>query len=172
VITASSATQELVAAVEVTPNRAFVDLYDGILLAGVQTMRQMFILMLSACVPAMAADAAVSIAIGEPGFYGRIDIGTFPQPRVIVATPVVIEAIPVGVVRGPLYLRVPPGHEKKWAKHCAEYNACGSPVYFVEDGWYNTVYVPAYKAKHGRPEHSGKGQGGNDGGKGKGKGKG
>ena len=123
-------------------------------------MRKMFVLMLLACVPAMAADVAVSVAIGEPGFYGRIDIGTFPQPRVIISTPVVIQAIPVGVVRGPLYLRVPPGHEKKWAKHCAEYNACGSPVYFVEDGWYNTVYAPAYKAKHGRPEHSGKGNGG------------
>jgi hypothetical protein len=136
-------------------------------------MRKIFVLMLMACVPAMAADVAVSVAIGEPGFYGRIDIGTFPQPRLIIASPIVIQAIPVGVVRGPLYLRVPPGHEKKWAKHCAEYNACGSPVYFIEDGWYNTVYAPAYKAKHGRPEHSGNGNGGgNGGGKGKGKGKG
>ena len=135
-------------------------------------MRKMFVLMLLTCVPAAATDVAVSVAIGEPGFYGRIDIGTFPQPRVIIPTPVVIQVIPVGVVRAPLYLRVPPGHEKKWAKHCAEYNACGSPVYFVEDGWYNTVYVPAYKAKHGRPEHSGKGHGGDNNGKGKGKGKG
>jgi hypothetical protein len=145
----------------------------GILQTGVQTMRKMFVLLLLTCVPAMAADVAVSVAIGEPGFYGRIDIGTFPQPRLIIPTPVVIQAIPVGVVRAPLYLRVPPGHEKKWAKHCAEYNACGTPVYFIEDGWYNTVYVPAYKAKHGRPEHSGKGHGGGNGnGKGNGTGKG
>jgi hypothetical protein len=143
----------------------------GILQTGVRTVRKIFVLMLSTCVPAMAADVAVSVAIGEPGFYGRIDIGTFPQPRVIIQAPVVIQAVPVGVVRAPLYLRVPPGHEKKWAKHCAEYNACGSPVYFVEDGWYNTVYVPAYKAKHGHPDHSNKGHGnGKEKGKGKGKG--
>lgn len=134
-------------------------------------MRKMFALLLFACVPAMAADVAVSVAIGEPGFYGRIDIGTFPQPRVIIATPVVIQAVPVGTVRAPLYLRVPPGHEKKWAKHCAEYNACGTPVYFIDDGWYNTVYVPAYKAKHGRPDHAGKGHGGGNS-KGNGKSKG
>src|SRR5688572_23287281 len=71
----------------------------GILQTGVQTMRKMFVLMLLACVPAVAADVAVSVAVGEPGFYGRIDIGTFPQPRVIIPTSVVIHAIPVGVVR-------------------------------------------------------------------------
>lgn len=129
-------------------------------------MRKLFALALLTCAPAMATDVGVSIAIGEPGFYGRIDIGTFPQPRVILATPVDIQAVPAGVVRAPLYLRVPPGHEKKWAKHCAEYNACGTPVYFIEDGWYNNVYAPAYKAKHGRPDHASKGNG-----KGKGKGK-
>lgn len=132
-------------------------------------MRKIFVLTLLTCIPAMATDVAVSVAVGEPGFYGRIEIGTFPQPRVIIPTPVVIQAIPAGVVRAPLYLRVPPGHEKHWAKHCAEYNACGSPVYFVEEGWYNTVYVPAYQAKHGRPNPAGK-ENGN--GKAKGKGKG
>lgn len=121
-------------------------------------MRKLLALTLLSCAPAMAADVAVSVAIGEPGFYGRIEIGTFPQPRVIIPTPVVIQAVPAGVVREPLYLRVPPGHEKKWAKHCAKYNACGSPVYFVEDGWYNTVYVPAYKAKHGGGKGNGKGK--------------
>lgn len=122
-------------------------------------MRRFLILALAACAPAMAADVGVSISIGEPGFYGQIDIGSFPRPRLLYPTPVVIRAVPVGVVRAPLYLRVPPGHEKHWDKHCAEYDACGAPVYFVEDGWYETVYVPAYKAKHGRPEHAGKGQG-------------
>jgi hypothetical protein len=138
-------------------------------------MKKMLALVFLTCAPAMAADVAVSVAIGEPGFYGRIDIGTYPQPRVLIPTPVVIQAIPVGVVRAPMYLRVPPGHEKNWAKHCARYDACGSPVYFVEDGWYNTVYVPAYQAKHGHAGKAGKGQGngnGNANGKGKGKDKG
>jgi hypothetical protein len=136
---------------------------------GVQTMRAFFILAALACVPAMAADVAVSVSIGEPGFYGQIDIGTFPRPRLLFPTPIVIQR--VEVVRAPLYLRVPPGHEKHWDRHCAEYNACGAPVYFIEDGWYNTVYAPAYKAKHGRPENAGNGHGKGNG-KDKGKGKG
>jgi len=120
-----------------------------------------------ACGPALAADVAVSVSIGDPRFYGRIDIGDFPQPRLVYPAPVVIER--VHVVREPLYLRVPPGHEKHWAKHCAEYDACGRPVYFVEDGWYNTVYAPEYRKRHGHSEDAGKGHGN---GKGKGKGKG
>jgi hypothetical protein len=131
-------------------------------------MRKFICLALLTCAPAMAADVAVSVEIGEPGFYGRIDIGSYPQPRVLYPTPVVIRPIPVGVVREPLYIKVPPGHEKHWDKHCAEYNACGYPVFFVDDGWYNTVYVPAYREKHGRSGKTGKGH---DKGKGKGKGR-
>lgn len=32
-------------------------------------------------VPALAADVAVSITAGQPGYDGRIDIGNFPQPQ-------------------------------------------------------------------------------------------
>ena len=120
-------------------------------------MRTLFIAALLACGPALAADVAVSVSIGEPGFYGQIDIGSYPRSRLLYPQPVVIHAIPVGVVRAPLYLRVPPGHEKHWDRHCAEYNACGAPVYFVEDGWYSTVYAPAYRAKHGHSDNPGKG---------------
>jgi hypothetical protein len=130
--------------------------------------RSLLILALLASGPTVAADVSVSVAIGDPRFYGHIDIVSYPQPRLIFPRPIAIHVIPVGVVRPPLYLRVPPGHEKNWGKHCAKCDACGSPVYFIEDGWYNTVYVPAYKAKHGRPDHAGKG---NDKGKGKSKGK-
>lgn len=131
-------------------------------------MRKLVLLTLFASAAAGAADIGVSVEIGEPGFYGRIDIGSFPQPRVLYPTPVVVRPIPVGVVRPPLYIKVPPGHEKHWDKHCAEYNACGYPVFFVDEGWYNTVYVPEYRAKHGRSGKSGKGH---DKGKGKGKGR-
>jgi hypothetical protein len=92
----------------------------------------------------------VSVQIGQPGFYGTLDIGGFPQPQVIYPQPVVIQPVPVGVVREPIYLRVPPGHAKNWSKHCRKYNACGQPVYFVQDGWYNQVYVPRYREIHGR----------------------
>ena len=35
-----------------------------------------------------------------------------------------------------------------WRKHCHRYNACGQPVYFVQDNWYNDVYVPRYRGSH------------------------
>ncbi|PIV87418.1 MAG: hypothetical protein COW48_11710 [Hydrogenophilales bacterium CG17_big_fil_post_rev_8_21_14_2_50_63_12] len=97
--------------------------------------------------PAVGADVGVSISIGQPGFYGRIDIGDYPQPQVIYRRPVVIERVPVA--RPPIYLHVPPGHAKNWRKHCREYNACGERVYFVRDNWYDREYVPRYQDRHG-----------------------
>jgi hypothetical protein len=116
----------------------------------------LFIIMAIAfAVSAEAADVGVSISVGQPGFYGHIDIGNFPQPQVIYPKPVVIVPEPYGMTPpAPLYIRVPPGHEKKWKKHCHEYNACNRPVYFVRDQWYNNVYVPEYHARHG---HGGSG---------------
>ena len=95
--------------------------------------------------PAFATDVGVSVSIGQPGFYGRLDIGNFPRPRLIYAEPMIIEPVPVGVVRRPAYLHVPPGHAKNWRKHCHKYGACGQPVYFVDEGWYNDVYAPRYR---------------------------
>jgi hypothetical protein len=37
---------------------------------------------------------------------------------------------------------------QNWRKHCRKYNACGRPVYFVQDNWYNDVYVPRYRETH------------------------
>jgi hypothetical protein len=98
----------------------------------------------------LAADVGVSVSVGQPGFYGRIDIGNFPQPQVIYPQPVIIQRVPVVVVPQPIYLRVPPGHAKKWRKHCHKYDACNQPVYFVRDDWYNNVYVPRYREEHER----------------------
>ena len=94
--------------------------------------------------PAIAADVGVSVSIGQPGFYGRIDIGDYPypQPRVIYRQPRVVERVYLD--RDPVYLRVPPGHRKNWSKHCHRYNACGERVYFVQDSWYEREYVPYY----------------------------
>jgi len=119
-----------------------------------------------ACVPSMAADVGVSVSVGQPGFYGRIDIGNVPQPVLIYSQPVVIQPV-VGVVRAPVYLHVPPGHAKDWGKHCGKYGACGERVYFVQDNWYNQVYVPHYQSQQGKGKGNGKGK---DNGKGKGKG--
>jgi hypothetical protein len=115
------------------------------------------VLMAAAMTPALAADVAVSVTVGEPGFYGQIDIGNFPQPRVVYAQPVVIQPPPQVVTVAPIYLHVPPGHEKHWNKHCAHYHACDRPVYFVRDDWYNNVYVPGYQSQ--KHEH---GKGGDD----------
>ena len=123
-------------------------------------------LLTAAASAALAADVGVSISVGQPGFYGQIDIGNAPRPVLMYPQPVVIQ--PVHVVQPvpvqPLYLHVPPGHAKDWKKHCSKYNACSRPVYFVKDDWYNNVYVPHYEQEHG------KGHGKNKN-KGKGKGK-
>ena len=97
-------------------------------------------------IPALAADVGVSISIGQPGFYGRLDIGDFPQPQVIYRQPIIVERAPVA--RPPVYLRVPPGHRKHWSKYCHQYNACGEPVFFVQDKWYDREYVPRYQERH------------------------
>jgi hypothetical protein len=117
--------------------------------------------------PALATDVGVSVTVGQPGFYGRIDIGDFPYPppRVIYSQPRVVERVVV-MEREPIYLRVPPGHRKNWGKYCHQYNACGERVYFVQDDWYQRDYVPVYREHHGdrrdgyREEHEGDDRGG------------
>jgi hypothetical protein len=88
-----------------------------------------------------AADVAVSVQVGQPGFYGQIDIGRFPQPQVIYPQAIIIQQPPTVIVQSPIYLRVLPGHQKNWRKHCRRYQACGQPVYFVQDQWYQTNVV-------------------------------
>jgi len=106
-------------------------------------------LLAAATAPAFAGDVGVSISVGQPGFYGHIDIGNYPQPQLLYPKPVIILRAPRGEQFDPLYLHVPPGHAKKWSKHCREYNACGRPVYFVQESWYNDVYVPGYRERGG-----------------------
>ncbi|NDY90179.1 hypothetical protein G3A44_03115 [Ideonella sp. TBM-1] len=99
---------------------------------------------LGTALPAPAADVGVSVTISQPGVYGRVDIGRFPQPQVVVARPVVVVApAPRMAPPPPVYMWVPPGHRKHWHKHCHRYEACGVPVYFVQDGWYERHVRPA-----------------------------
>lgn len=101
--------------------------------------------------PAFAADVGVSISVGQPGFYGRIDIGNaYPRPVLVYPQAVVVDRVPAG--RPPLYPNVPPGHAKHWSRHCREYNACGERVYFVRNDWYEREYVPHYQREHGPRE--------------------
>lgn len=112
---------------------------------------------------AQATDIGVSISVSQPGVYGRIDIGRFPPPVLVQPQPIVIHAPRVAVQ--PVYLWVPPGHQKNWGKHCKRYNACGVPVYFVQESWYqqHVMGVPpaggAHPGKgHGKGHGKGKGQ--------------
>lgn len=120
-----------------------------------------------------AADVGVSISISEPGVYGRIDIGRFPQPQVVMAQPVIIQQPRLARPMQPVYLWVPPGHQKKWSKHCRDYNACGVPVYFVQDSWYqqnvNRRGGPPGRDRY--DDHPGKGKDKGHNGKGNGKGR-
>lgn len=106
-------------------------------------------MLLAICGAASAADVGVSVSINQPGLYGQINLGNIPAPPVIYSTPVLIAPAPVGIVAPPpIYLHVPPGHEKHWEKHCREYNACGRPVYFVQEDWYSREYYPRYHREH------------------------
>jgi hypothetical protein len=118
---------------------------------------------------ASAADVGVSVQVSQPGVYGRIDIGRFPQPQVIVAQPVLVARPAVVVAQPqPVYMWVPPGHRKDWRKHCHQYSACGVPVYFVRHDWYDSqVMAKAHGGGHDKDHGPGKGHG-----KGHGKGKG
>jgi hypothetical protein len=92
------------------------------------------------------AGVGISLNIGEPGYYGEVDVGGYSQPRTYSRSPRT-------VIRGnedndPVYLRVPRGDRNQWSRHCEQYNACDRPTYFVDDNWYNKEYSPAYREKH------------------------
>jgi len=106
-----------------------------------------------------AQGVGVSVSVGEPGFYGQIDIGHVAPPAVIYSTPVIVARPAVGYISEPLYLRVPPEHVRYWSRYCDAYHACGRHVFFVQDHWYTNVYAPQYRAhahewygEHGRYE--------------------
>jgi hypothetical protein len=83
----------------------------------------------------------ISIGIQQPGVYGRINIGDFPQPEVVYAQPLVITQQPYVAQRQPIYLYVPPEHQRDWGHFCGRYGACGQPVYFVREQWVRDRYA-------------------------------
>ena len=93
--------------------------------------------------PAQAVDVGVSIRISQPGVHGRIDIGRYPAPVLVQPRPMAVYAPPP--TAEPIYMWVPPGHQRHWSRHCARYGACGVPVYFVQDQWYQQHVVRPYR---------------------------
>jgi hypothetical protein len=50
----------------------------------------LFIIVISIVAGSAYADVGVSINVGEPGFYGQINIGSAPQPELISPDPVAL----------------------------------------------------------------------------------
>jgi hypothetical protein len=89
-----------------------------------------------ACLAAMAAGATARTPSAaklqdtpKPGAYGRINVRGTPPP-LIYAEPVLARQ-PAASAQQPVYLYVPPGQVRRWPQHCAKWNACERPVYFV-----------------------------------------
>lgn len=105
--------------------------------------------------PAKATDVGVSISVGQPGFYGQLDIGGYGPPQVLYRQPVLVERR--NWYPGPVYVRVPPHQYNNWRRYCGLYGACARPVYFVRDDWYRNVYAPRYRHTHGQVHGHGRG---------------
>ena len=122
---------------------------------------------LAATTASAQTSVGVSVSVNQPGVYGRIDFGNLPPPPVIYAKPIIYAPPAVYVVQQPMYLYVPPGHQKNWGKHCKRYNACGQPVYFVRESWVRERYEHDRDEKHGKgkdkkEKHGKKDKHGND----------
>jgi hypothetical protein len=100
-----------------------------------------------------ATSVGISIGINQPGVYGRINIGDVPRPALVYEQPMIIAPPPVMYERRPIYLYVPPLHQQDWRRYCGRYNACGQPVYFVQDQWVRERYQqehPGWNRGRGR----------------------
>jgi hypothetical protein len=79
------------------------------------------------------AQPYVNVTIGgaiAPGVYGQIAVGNNPPPPVINPQPMIVGQPVHGAT--PIYLYVPPEHQRDWARYCGNYHACGHPVHFVQ----------------------------------------
>jgi hypothetical protein len=111
-------------------------------------------LAIGAVTPVFAGpNVGVSIGINQPGVYGRIDIGQYPQPAVVYAQPVVIAPAPVAVYQQPIYLYVPVAYQRDWGRYCGRYSACGQPVYFVQEQWVRERYRHEHEGRYERRSH-------------------
>ncbi len=114
-----------------------------------------FVSLLLGSMAANAGTPSISVNVsGEisPGVYGEVQLGNAPPPPVVYAQPMIITKQSHYDDERPVYLHVPPGHEKHWARHCREYNACNRPVYFVK----------ASENEHGRKDKMRKDEGRRD----------
>jgi len=106
---------------------------------------------------AVHAQPYVNVTVGgaiAPGVYGQIAIGNNPPPPVINPQPIFVGPPVHGAA--PIYLYVPPGHQRDWARYCGNYHACGHPVHFVQVEEHNRWW--AYRNEHLRGAEHYRGQ--------------
>lgn len=109
--------------------------------------------LLSLAASAWSAEVNVGISVAgeiKPGVYGRIEIGTGEKPPLVYERPYALVKPRSAADRKPLYLNVPPGHARNWAKHCHLYKACNRPTYFVYTAEYDDKDKDAKKP--GKPD--------------------
>lgn len=104
-----------------------------------------------------------------PGLFGRVQINAgLPLPPVYLPKPVVVNPprVALPAPAEPVYLWVPPGHRKNWKAHCGRYDACGRPVYFVQERWVREHEPQRFEKRNrkrdradDRGEHQGHGHG-------------
>ncbi len=95
-------------------------------------------------------NVGVSVRINQPGVYGRVDFGNVPPPPVVFAEPILVAPPRVVVQQAPMYLYVPPGHQRHWAKHCRRYHPehSGKTLQEIyEDPWFYASFICNYQTK-------------------------
>ena len=96
-------------------------------------------------VPALANDVGVSISIGQPSIYGRIDLGGYPQPQIIDPQPRVM--FRAAMSRPPTYMHVPPALRKTGARTAVLTTPVENGSIF-QNNWYERNYVSRYQAQN------------------------
>jgi hypothetical protein len=97
----------------------------------------------------LLAEVSAPVTLGEPEFYGRLELDEgYYRPRVVHDRPVVLDRRFQNMA--PIYVRAPRDQYRDWRRHCAKYDACERPVYFVRDEWYTQIYAPRYRQLHAR----------------------
>jgi len=103
------------------------------------------------------AQTALTLQLGQPGYFGPINLGNHQAPPPVYGYRAVIVRpdsrgrerwIQAGTQ--PLYLRVPMNQARDWGRYCGLYQACNVPVQFVRDDWYRNVYAPRVRAAQAR----------------------
>lgn len=88
----------------------------------------------------------------DPSLYGKLDVSRFKRPETTHHRPVIADGQVRRTSMAPIYIHLPPGQQQHWATRCAEFAACKTPVYFVSEGWFMTVYLPAVGSRDGREQ--------------------